>query len=152
MKKIIFMMMCAATLSGCRIYSSYERPEKLPLDSLYRESQAAEADTASLGDISWKDMFSDGCLKELIEYGLGNNRDMLVAMLRVDQAKAQLKAAKLAFLPSLTFSPNGALNSTDGGKTVKTYELPVAICVMLKRKLRLNFCSSKLTCRSCSRS
>ena len=35
MKKIILMMVGAALLSGCRIYSSYERPEELPLDSLY---------------------------------------------------------------------------------------------------------------------
>lgn len=125
MKKIILMMVGAALLSRCRIYSSNERPEELPLDSLYREPLATEPDTTSLGDISWREMFSDGHLQELIEYGLDNNRDMLVAMLRVDQAKAQLKAAKLAFLPSLTFSPNGALNSTDGGKAVKTYELPV---------------------------
>ena len=125
MKKIILMMVGATLLSGCRIYSSYERPEELPLDSLYREPQATATDTTSLGDISWREMFSDGHLQELIEYGLDNNRDMLVSMLRVDQAKAQLKAAKLAFLPSLTFSPNGALNSTDGGKAVKTYELPV---------------------------
>lgn len=125
MKKMIFLLAGAAMLSGCRIYSSYERPEELPVDSLYREPRTADADTASLGDISWRDMFTDSYLQNLIQCGLENNRDMLVAMLRLDQAKAQLKAAKLAFLPSLTFSPNGALTSTDGGKAVKTYELPI---------------------------
>lgn len=50
---------------------------------------------------------------------------MQTALLRVDQAKAQLTAAKLAFLPSLTLSPQGTLTSTAGSKTVKTYELPV---------------------------
>ena len=125
MKKMIFLLAGAAMLSGCRIYSSYERPEELPVDSLYREPQTADADTASLGDISWRDMFTDSYLQNLIQCGLENNRDMLVAMLRLDQAKSQLKAAKLAFPPSLTFSPNGALTSTDGGKAVKTYELPI---------------------------
>ncbi len=50
---------------------------------------------------------------------------MQTALLRVDQAKAQLTAAKLSFLPSLTLSPQGTLTSTAGSKTVKTYELPV---------------------------
>ena len=44
---------------------------------------------------------------------------------RVDQAKAQLKAARLSFLPSLALSPQGTLTGTDGSKTVKTYELPI---------------------------
>lgn len=75
--------------------------------------------------LSWKEVFRDTCLQRLIEYGLQNNTDMQVALLRVDQAQAQLKSAKLAFLPSLTLSPQGTLTSTDGGKAVKTYELPV---------------------------
>ena len=68
--------------------------------------------------------FQDEHLRELISYGLSNNTDMLTALLRVDQAEAQLKAAKLAFLPSLTLSPQGSLSSVDGGKPAKTYELP----------------------------
>ncbi len=48
-------------------------------------------------------------------------------MLRIDEAKAGLTAAKLSYLPSLTFSPNGSITSVDGGKAVKTYEIPVAM-------------------------
>ena len=70
-------------------------------------------------------MFRDTLLQNLIRYGLANNTDMQTALLRVDQAKAQLKAARLSFLPSLTLSPQGTLTGTDGNKTVKTYELPV---------------------------
>lgn len=126
MKKIFYIAICAVLLNSCHIYRDYQRPEGLPVDSLYRDINPSEvADTSNLGMLSWKEVFRDTCLQRLIEYGLQNNTDMQVALLRVDQALAQLKSAKLAFLPSLTLSPQGTLTSTDGGKAVKTYELPV---------------------------
>lgn len=126
MKKIFYIVICAVLLNSCHIYRDYQRPEGLPVDSLYRDINPSEvADTSNLGMLSWKEVFRDTCLQRLIEYGLQNNTDMQVALLRVDQAQAQLKSAKLAFLPSLTLSPQGTLTSTDGGKAVKTYELPV---------------------------
>lgn len=126
MKKIFYIAICAVLLNSCHIYRDYQRPEGLPVDSLYRDINPSEvADTSNLGMLSWKEVFRDTCLQRLIEYGLQNNTDMQVSLLRVDQAQAQLKSAKLAFLPSLTLSPQGTLTSTDGGKAVKTYELPV---------------------------
>lgn len=127
MKHLIYILAGATLLSGCKLYSSYERPDGLPVDSLYRHSDApaTATDTTSLGDVAWQEVFTDPKLQTLITEALANNTDMQVALLRLDQAKAQLKGAKLAFLPSLTFSPNGSLTSTDGGKAVKTYELPL---------------------------
>ena len=126
MKKIIYIITCIISLSSCSIYSNYHRPDKLPVDSLYRENDTTMTeDSLTLGDLPWQEIFRDTLLQNLIYYGLDNNTDMQVALLRTDQAKAQLKAARLSFLPSLTLSPNGALTSTDGNKTLKTYELPV---------------------------
>lgn len=118
--------MCMALLSSCHIYRNYQRPEGLPVDSLFRETDSSRTeDFLILGDLPWQEMFRDTLLQNLIRYGLANNTDMQTALLRVDQAKAQLKAARLSFLPSLTLSPQGTLTGTDGSKTVKTYELPV---------------------------
>lgn len=126
MKKVIYILMgcCPLVLGSCHIYRNYERPEGLPTDSLYREPVAA-TDTASLGDLPWREVFQDGHLQELIAYGLEHNTDMQTALLRVDQARSQLQAARLSFLPSLTLSPQGSVSSADGGKAVKTYELPL---------------------------
>lgn len=125
MKNIIYMVICAAAFSSCSIYRNYERPEDLPVDSLYRVDTASMEDSVSLGDISWEDLFTDPKLQDLIRLGLENNTDMQVAYLRVEQAKAQLTASKLSFLPSLNFNPSGTVSSIDGAKATKTYELPV---------------------------
>ncbi|WP_274957078.1 efflux transporter outer membrane subunit [Millionella massiliensis] len=126
MKRIIVYAVSAVWLSGCSVYRNYQRPEQMPVDSLYRtEGTAAVADSLTLGDLPWTEIFRDSSLQELIRFGLENNTDMQTALLRLDQAEAQLKAARLAFYPSLSFSPSGTISSTDGAAAVKTYELPV---------------------------
>lgn len=112
-------------LNSCHIYRNYQRPEGLPVDSLYRQTPIASDDSLCLGDLPWQELFQDSQLQELIQLGLENNTDMQIALLRVDQARSQLQAARLAFLPSLSLSPQGALSRTDGSKAVKTYELPI---------------------------
>lgn len=113
-------------LSSCHIYRNYQRPDNLPTDSLFRDADNQPVtDSLSLGDLPWQEIFQDTLLQQYIRYGLEHNTDMQTALLRIDQAKTQLTAAKLSFLPSLTLSPQGTLTSTAGSKTVKTYELPV---------------------------
>lgn len=126
MKKTIYVILSMAALSSCSIYRDYQRPEGLPTDSLYRDvAPNLAGDSLTLGDLSWREMFKDPLLRDLIEYGLENNTDMKVAFLRVDQARAQLTSARLAFLPSVSLSPQGTITRTDGAKAVKSYEIPL---------------------------
>lgn len=125
MKNSIYILVGLLFLNSCHIYRNYQRPEGLPVDSLYRNTPLASDDSLTLGDIPWQEMFEDPLLQNLIQEGLENNTDMQVALLRVDQARSQLQAARLSFLPSLSLSPQGALTSTDGSKAVKAYELPI---------------------------
>lgn len=125
MKKIVYFMASCLLLSGCSIYRNYRRPNNLPVDSLYRGNAGTGKDSLSMGDLPWEDVFRDTLLQELIRYGLENNTDIQVALLRVDEAQARLQAARLAFLPALTLSPQGTISKTDGGKSVKTYEVPL---------------------------
>ena len=117
------------SLNGCSIYRNYKRPEGLPVDSLYRtdglQSGAAGADSLGIAALSWEELFQDPALQSLIRLGLENNTDMQVAILRTDQAQAQFKAAKLAFLPSLTFAPDAAISKNGSNTATKTYEVPV---------------------------
>lgn len=120
-------------LSSCSIYRKYHRPENLPTDSLYRAElvpeaqETAEPDTNSLGYMSWEELFTDPCLQALIRQGLDNNVDLQSAILRVEQAKAQLSASKWAYAPSLNLTPQGGLNSIDAGKPAWTYNLGGAV-------------------------
>ena len=70
-------------------------------------------------------MFTDPQLQALIALALENNTDLLSAGWRVKEAEATLKSARLAYLPSFNFAPQGSLSSFDGGPTAKTYTVPV---------------------------
>ena len=131
MKTRNIIMIAAATLSlgSCGIYNKYERPDVnatgLVRDSASLTDTLAVSDTTSFGNLPWRSVFTDPQLQSLIEQGLAHNTNMLNAALNVKMVEAQLMAAKLAFVPSFTFSPNGTISSWDGNTATKTYSLPV---------------------------
>lgn len=122
-RKTITITIFCATLTGCHIYRAYERPESVNVsDSLYRQPVAGE-DTASLASLSWKELFTDPQLQQLIETGLNNNTDLSIARLKVKEAEALLMTSRLSYLPSVSLTPQGTLTSADGSKASKTYNL-----------------------------
>lgn len=123
MKKIITLSVAALLWSGCGIHNAYKPVTSVP-DRLYGE-EVAVADTVNLGNLSWREFFTDPYLQTLIEQGLTANTDLLAAHLRVEEAEASLQAARLSFLPSFALASQGTISSFDGGKTTKSYTLPV---------------------------
>lgn len=128
-RNIILSASAAVLVSSCGLYNKYERPE-LNVKGLVRDTVSvsdtlAVSDTTSFGNLPWRSVFTDPQLQTLIEYALEHNTNMLNATLNVKMVQAQLTAAKLAFVPSFTFSPQGTLSSWDGGTPSKIYTLPV---------------------------
>ena len=122
MKKILIICLAAA-MTGCGIYKPYSRPESIETDGLY--GTAETADSTTIGDITWQEMFSDPQLQALIAQALENNTDLQSAQWRVKEAEATLKSARLAYLPSFNFAPQGSISSFDNANTTKTYSIPV---------------------------
>ena len=92
MKKIIFIGIAASLFTACGIYKPYTRPE-VRTDDLYG-AEYATADTASIADIGWRELFTDRLLQRLIDTALVHNTDLQVAQLRITEAEATLKAAR----------------------------------------------------------
>lgn len=122
----IIIIMLTSTLSGCHIYRTYQRPSSVTVsDSLYRQP-VTSTDTVSLASLSWKELFTDPLLQQLIETGLANNTDLNIARLKVKEAEALLMTSRLSYLPSLSLTPQGTLSSIEGSKPSKTYDLAVS--------------------------
>lgn len=115
-------------LSGCGIYSKYN-PEKVnsALVNEYAEAAKLEADEASFGNLKWQQVFTDPLLADLIERALANNKDLNNAKLNVDIAHAQLKGARLAYLPSVAFAPNANRSRMLNNWSEWSYSLPLAV-------------------------
>ena len=93
------------TLSGCGIYNKYEPPLSSPggdTNALFGiEAPSGAVGGASLAEMSWREFFTDPLLQQLIEQVLANNTDLNSARIAVEKSEASLKAAKMAYLPSL---------------------------------------------------
>lgn len=123
MKKIIIYFIGLVLLSSCSVYKTFETPE-IETNKLYRDTTTTEAlspaDSTNLGNIPWRELFTDPQLQVLIEQGLEANVDLQTALLRIEQAEASLSSARLAYTPNLSFSSTGTLSDYDGS-TSKTY-------------------------------
>lgn len=88
-----------AVLSACSLAPDYHRPEA-PIPAQY--SQSLEA--AELPE--WRAVFLDQRLQALIELALENNRDMRIAVERVEEARAQYGIAQSERLPTVGIGAN----------------------------------------------
>ncbi len=111
-------------LSGCGIYTKYKPATEVP-EGLFGEEVNATDSVNSLGNLSWREVFTDPQLQSLIEKGLQNNTNLLTAQQRVKESEATLLSSKLAYLPALALAPQGTASSYDRAKATQTYTLPV---------------------------
>ena len=137
MKKYMILAVAGLLMSSCGVYNKYERPE-VDTKGLIRDAVSdadtlfvAPEDTASFGNLPWRAVFTDPQLQALIEQGLEKNANLQNAVLTVQMYETMLKAAKLAFLPAITFggaqAQMGSINTvyTDPSVTTKSYQFPL---------------------------
>lgn len=125
LKHSLPLLALVLTLSGCGLYRKYQRPTIQT--SVYRGDQidSLSRDTTSFGQTPWRTLFTDVHLQALIEKALQQNVDLLTAHLSTQQAEAQLRSARLSFLPSLSLAPSISANKTEGLPASYSYTLPV---------------------------
>ena len=127
----IIVAVCCFLLTGCGLYNKYEASLSSPegnTNALFGErTPLGAAGEASIAEISWREFFTDPLLQELIEQVLANNTDLNSARIAVEKSEASLKAAQLAYLPSLYLSPQGTLAKFDDNPWSKTYNLPLQL-------------------------
>ncbi|MBX9834895.1 MAG: efflux transporter outer membrane subunit [Burkholderiaceae bacterium] len=100
----------AALLAGCSMVPPYERPAA-PIATQWPGAAANAANTTAVAttataaaDIDWRDFFHDAQLQQLIDLALANNRDLRIAVLNIEQARAQYRIQRADQLPSVGLS------------------------------------------------
>lgn len=135
MKKIMIFAAATLLMGSCGLYNKYDRPDVntagLIRDAFNDADTLAVQDTASFGNLPWREVFTDPQLQALIQQGLEKNTNLLNAALNVQMYEAMLKAAKLAFLPAVNIgstTPMGQISTThtDPSVTTKSYSLPIS--------------------------
>ncbi|PHM20327.1 MAG: multidrug transporter [Curvibacter sp. PD_MW3] len=102
----------AAVLAGCSLIPTYERPAA-PVAKQWSDAKTAGAAAATLAaDLDWQDFIGDTNLRSVIRLALDNNRDLRVAVLNIEQARAQYQIRRADQLPTISAGVTGSRQST----------------------------------------
>jgi multidrug efflux system outer membrane protein len=101
----------ALILSGCTMMPRYTRPAA-PVAEQYPGLTATNQPAAA--ELAWTDFFADERLKKLVALALANNRDMRVAVLNVEESRAEYRVTRSASLPTVAGSGSFTRSSTGG--------------------------------------
>ncbi len=96
---------------------NYERPETTPVPTAWRDSAQAGHDS-SFANVPWWGVFNDDTLQTLIRRALKENRDVHIALARVNEARALLGIQRLEYYPQINVQ--AGLRKSDGADSLLT--------------------------------
>lgn len=106
----LLVVLLAGALAGCSLAPVYERPVA-PIPDAYPLLEDASrhigtgdgrsgTGVSHSSDLGWHEFFADPRLRDLIGLALDNNRDMRIALARLEEARAQFGIADSERLPT----------------------------------------------------
>ena len=98
--RTLTLALAAALASGCTLIPSYERPAA-PVAAGFPNAAPAAAAATPADAIAWRDYFADARLREVIALALANNRDLRVAALNIEKARAQYRIQRADLFPAV---------------------------------------------------
>src|SRR5690606_12805528 len=102
----------AVLLSACSLAPTYQQPAA-PIPSSYpaysQEAQAEGAEQLGVDELGWVDFFNDPRLQAIIALALENNRDIRIAVDRVQEAQAQYGIVRSDQFPSIGAGATGQI-------------------------------------------
>jgi outer membrane protein, multidrug efflux system len=107
MRRLTVSLVAALLAAGCTLEPKYDRPaapvpQTFPSGEAYRAGAGAPTTGKAAADIGWREFFTDARLQQLIELTLANNRDLRVATLNVEAARAQYRIQRADLLPTIS--------------------------------------------------
>lgn len=103
-KSILTLTAATALLSACTMTPTYEKPQ-LPVSAEWPKGQAYEGiDGVTNGEVTqvnWQSFFKSAQMQQIIQTALDNNRDLRVATLQVEKARALYRVERSNLVPSV---------------------------------------------------
>ncbi len=111
-----FLLLAAATIivAACAMGPDYERPE-VPVPETY-ETETIPG--VSFANLEWWELFDDAELVALIETALINNKELAIAMARIEEARASLGFVRADQFPNLNAGAGAARGNVIPGAVV----------------------------------
>ena len=100
--RIAIVPIILLTMQSCFVAKKYTRPEVV--NSEYFRTDSLARDSANLGDVSWRELFTDPILISHIEKALEQNIDIRVALQQIVTAQSYYKQGRAGYLPTANIS------------------------------------------------
>lgn len=108
-----WLMPALVSLAGCaNLAPPYARPDP----AVPHADQAAQPVAGETAELGWRSFFSDPRLRAVVALALAHNRDLRVAALNVERARAQYRISDAARLPSVNLGAGAS--RTDSGTSL----------------------------------
>lgn len=101
MRRLLLAPLLALLFTGCLMGPNYKRPPITAPEQYYGEQEAAES--RSLADSPWWEIFEDPVLKGLVDEALKNGFDARIAAARVEEARARYGIARSEYYPQVDY-------------------------------------------------
>ncbi|MFZ4481931.1 MAG: efflux transporter outer membrane subunit [Rhodoferax sp.] len=120
-------LLLASVLGGCSSMApTLERPAAPVAATFPGETGAAQV-AVPAADIEWQKFFVDARLKRLIALALENNRDLRLAVLNIEQARAQFDIRRADQWPGVNAGLSGLRQPTSAGGISSSYSAGVLV-------------------------
>ena len=125
-------------LGGCSLAPQYTQPqapipEEWPQGVAYNDTQAM-SETPTVPELKWEDFFADKQLQIIIEMALNNNRDLRLAALNVERARALYGIQRAELFPTVNAVGSGSkqrvsddFSTTGKSMTMERYSINLGI-------------------------
>ena len=97
MSRRILVIVVVLSLFGCTLGPDFERPEVEQPEEYRQPTETGE----SIANMAWWEVFEDERLKALIEMALANNKDLAIAVSRIEEARARYGFVRADQFPSI---------------------------------------------------
>ncbi len=98
MNRAVALLSLAAVLSGCAVGPDYTKPDiKAP-----QSWRIEEKESADVANLAWWKGYGDPVLDGLVDRALKENKDLLIAIARIDEYAAQYGIARSEFFPQVS--------------------------------------------------
>ena len=102
---------------ACKVGPSFKAARnEIDSAAVYRFDSLQMAKQDSVLNLQWWELFDDPVVETLIDIGLKENKDILIASSRIEQARAQLGFTKANMWPSIGYNAQGLRGNIVGGQ------------------------------------
>jgi len=104
-RNLSLILLATTAVGACTLAPKYERPA-LPVAQTWSTPAPEPTDAVTAADLDWRQVLVDPRLQGVVDLALKQNRDLRVAVLNIEKARAQYGVQRSALFPGI----NGVLS------------------------------------------